>query len=76
MALTGKTAAETIASEAQRKMGQFLTNRAKEIDALKARAKDQTLSQAERDQAAAAAKKLNREWGPSGTYRRRAPPSC
>ncbi|MGW9064026.1 hemagglutinin repeat-containing protein [Achromobacter animicus] len=99
LALTGKTAAETIASmnrdtsdtlnalkpifdkekieagfeiasEAQRQMGQFLTNRAKEIDALKAKAKDQTLSQAERDQAAAAAEKLNGEWGPSGTYRR------
>ncbi|CAO3947873.1 hemagglutinin repeat-containing protein [Achromobacter mucicolens] len=99
LALTGKTAAETIAglnrdtsdtlnalkpifdkekieagfeiaSEAQRQAGQFLTNRAKEIDALKARAKDQTLSQAERDQAAAAADKLNGEWGPSGTYRR------
>ncbi|WP_286937330.1 hemagglutinin repeat-containing protein [Achromobacter sp. UBA4530] len=99
LALTGKTAAEAIASlnrdtsdtlnalkpifdkekieagfeiasEAQRQAGQFLTNRAKEIDALKARAKDQTLSQAERDQAAVAADKLNGEWGPSGTYRR------
>jgi filamentous hemagglutinin len=99
LALTGKTAAETIASlnrdtsdtlnalkpifdeekieagfeiasEAQRQTGQFLTNRAKEIDALKARAKDKTLSQTERDQAAAAAKKLDSEWGPSGSYRR------
>ncbi|WP_198158123.1 hemagglutinin repeat-containing protein [Achromobacter spanius] len=99
LALTGKTAAETIASlnrdttdtlnalkpifdkekieagfeiasEASRQMGQFLTNRAKEIDALKARAKDQTLSQAEREQAAAAAEKLDSEWGPSGSYRR------
>ncbi|WP_083447233.1 hemagglutinin repeat-containing protein [Achromobacter spanius] len=99
LALTGKTAAETIASlnrdttdtlnalkpifdkekieagfeiasEAQRQVGQFLTNRAKEIDALKARAKDKTLSQAEREQAAAAAEKLDSEWGPSGSYRR------
>ncbi|MCD0501353.1 hypothetical protein LP085_31235, partial [Achromobacter sp. MY14] len=99
MALTGKTAAETIASlnrdttdtlnalkpifdkekieagfeiasEAQRQVGQFLTNRAKEIDALKARAKDKTLSQAEREQAAATAEKLDSEWGPSGSYRR------
>lgn len=59
-----------IASETQRQAGQFLTNRAKEIDALKARAKDQTLSQAERDQAAADAKRLEGEWGPSGSYRR------
>ncbi len=98
LALTGKTAAETIASlnrdtsdtlnalkpifdkekieagfeivsEAQRQAGQFLTNRAKEIDALKARAKDPTLSQAERDQAAADAKKLEAEWGANGQYR-------
>ncbi|NMK48875.1 hypothetical protein HG262_21845, partial [Achromobacter sp. Bel] len=99
LALTGKTAAETIASlnrdtsdtlnalkpifdkekieagfeiasEASRQMGQFLTNRAKEIDALKTRAKDKTLSQTERDQAAATAEKLDSEWGPSGSYRR------
>jgi len=59
-----------IVGEASRQVGQFLANRAAEIDALKARAKDQTLSQAERDQAAVAADKLNGEWGPSGTYRR------
>ena len=99
LALTGKTAAETIASlnrdtsdtlnalkpifdkekieagfeiasEAQRQAGQFLANRAEEIDALKARARDRTLSQAERDQASAAADKLESEWGPSGSYRR------
>ncbi|MFD4840497.1 hemagglutinin repeat-containing protein [Achromobacter sp. NPDC058515] len=59
-----------IVGEASRQVGQFLTNQAEEIDALKKRAKDQTLSQAERDQAAVAAEKLESEWGPSGSYRR------
>ena len=59
-----------IVGEAGRQVGQFLVNRAREIEALKARAKDETLSQAERAQAAAAAEKLDSEWGPSGSYRR------
>lgn len=99
LALTGKTAAETIASlnrdttdtlnalkpifdkekieagfeiasEAQRQTGQFLTNRAKEIDRLVERSKDIKLSDDERKEAAEAAKKLNAEWGASGSYRR------
>ena len=59
-----------IVGEAGRQVGQFLVNRAREIEALNARAKDETLSQAERAQAAAAAEKLDSEWGPSGSYRR------
>lgn len=59
-----------IVGEAGRQVGQFLVNRAREIEALKARARDETLSQAERAQAAAAAEKLDSEWGPSGSYRR------
>ena len=98
-ALTGKSAAETIASlnrdttntlgalkpifdkekiEAgfeigtafAGEMGQFLTNRAKEVDALEKRATDMSLTQAERDQAEADAILLDRQWGPSGSYRR------
>ncbi|VFR79399.1 Putative large exoprotein involved in heme utilization or adhesion of ShlA/HecA/FhaA family [plant metagenome] len=98
-ALTGKSAAETIASlnrdttdtlgalkpifdkekiEAgfeigtafSGEMGQFLTNRAKEVDALNERATDMSLTQGERDQARADAILLDRQWGPSGSYRR------
>ncbi|QVQ28286.1 hemagglutinin repeat-containing protein [Achromobacter deleyi] len=98
LALTGKTAAETIASlnrdtsdtlnalkpifdkekieagfeiasEASRQMGQFLTNRAKEADALKARSEDSSLSEAERLEAKKEFYKLDSTWGPGGTYR-------
>ncbi|MBO1114911.1 hypothetical protein J2P76_23515, partial [Bordetella petrii] len=59
-----------IVSEANRQLGQFLVNRAKEVDALNDRADDATLSKAERDQARAEAERLKREWGPGGKYRR------
>ncbi|WP_158658300.1 hemagglutinin repeat-containing protein [Achromobacter sp. AONIH1] len=97
-ALTGKTAAETIASlnrdtsdtlnalkpifdkekieagfeivsESNRQVGQFLTNRAKEIESLEVQSKNPKLSQQERDDAAASAIRLRRDWGPTGTYR-------
>jgi len=54
----------------QQQADQFLTNRAQEIDALKVRGQDPTLTPAEREQALAAAFKLEGQWGPSGTYRR------
>ncbi|WP_050978194.1 hemagglutinin repeat-containing protein [Bordetella petrii] len=59
-----------IVSEASRQLGQFLTNRAKEIDALEDRANDADLSKAERDQAGAEAERLRLQWGPGGSYRR------
>ncbi|MCP1402818.1 hemagglutinin repeat-containing protein [Achromobacter insolitus] len=59
-----------IASEAQRQAGQFLENRAKEIDALKRRSTDSSLSSEERTLAAARAEKLEKEWGQAGAYRR------
>ncbi|MBO9354431.1 filamentous hemagglutinin N-terminal domain-containing protein [Bordetella petrii] len=59
-----------IVSEANRQLGQFLTNRAKDIDALEDRANDANLSKAERGQAQAEAERLKQEWGPGGSYRR------
>jgi filamentous hemagglutinin family protein len=59
-----------IVTALQQQAGQFLTNRAQEIDALKARGQDPALTQAERDQVTAAAMKLEGQWGPSGAYRR------
>ncbi|MGE8658549.1 MAG: hemagglutinin repeat-containing protein [Achromobacter sp.] len=96
-ALTGKTAAETIAalnrdtsdtlnalkpifdkekieagfeiaSEASRQLGQFLTNRAKEIQDAKQRSEDPRLSYAERIQAAKEYADLEGKWGARGTY--------
>ncbi|WP_238927389.1 hemagglutinin repeat-containing protein [Achromobacter xylosoxidans] len=96
-ALTGKTAAETIAalnrdtsdtlnalkpifdkekieagfeiaSEASRQLGQFLTNRAREIQAAKQRSEDPRLSYAERIQAAKEYADLEGKWGARGTY--------
>ncbi|MNX32943.1 Adenosine monophosphate-protein transferase and cysteine protease IbpA precursor [compost metagenome] len=97
LALTGKTAAETIASlnrdtsdtlntlkpifdkekieagfeiasEAQRQMGQFLTNRAKEIQDAKTRSEDKSLSYADRAKAAQEYADLESKWGAQGTY--------
>ena len=97
LALTGKTAAETIASlnrdttdtlnalkpifdkekieagfeiasEAQRQMGQFLTNRAKETQDAKARSEDKSLSYAERAKAAQEYADLESKWGAQGSY--------
>ncbi len=59
----------SIASEVTRQVGQFLTNRAKEIDALEAQSKDPALSPQARDAAAISAIQLRRDWGPAGKYR-------
>ncbi|WFC70171.1 filamentous hemagglutinin [Achromobacter denitrificans] len=99
LALTGKTAAETIASlnrdtsdtlnalkpifdkekieagfeiasEAQRQAGQFLANRAEEVDLAKVRSEDSTLPESERLQALKEYYDLKSKWGMDGDYRR------
>lgn len=57
-----------IASEASRQLGQFLTNRAREIQAAKQRSEDPRLSYAERIQAAKEYADLEGKWGARGTY--------
>ena len=59
-----------IVSAFQQQAGQFLTNRALEVDALKARANNLLLSQEERNRAAIDAIALDRQWGTGGNYRR------
>jgi filamentous hemagglutinin len=57
-----------IASEAQRQVGQFLTNRAKETQNAKERSEDKSLSYAERAKAAQEYVDLESKWGAQGTY--------
>ncbi|AXA80554.1 filamentous hemagglutinin (plasmid) [Achromobacter xylosoxidans] len=57
-----------IVSEAQRQVGQFLTNRAKEIDSAKRRSEDASLPYAERVQATQEYADLESKWGARGTY--------
>lgn len=59
-----------IALEFQRQSGTFLQNRAREIDALEAAAKNPENSPAVREEAARKAAELKADWGPGGTYRR------
>ena len=59
-----------IASEASRQVGQFLTNRAKEMDSAKRRSDDPSLSYLERAQAAQEYADLEGKWGAQGTYSR------
>jgi filamentous hemagglutinin len=59
-----------IVSAFQQQAGQFLTNRALEVDALKARANNLLLSQEERERAVIDAIALDRQWGTGGNYRR------
>lgn len=54
-------------------MGQFLENRAKEIEDAKARADDPSLPYAERAQAAQQYADLEAKWGPQGAHSRWAP---
>jgi filamentous hemagglutinin len=62
-----------IAQEASRQVGQFLENRAKEIEDAKARADDPSLPYAERAQAAQQYADLEAKWGPQGAHSRWAP---
>lgn len=55
-----------IVAESQRQVGQFLTNRAKEIDSAKRRSEDPSLPYAERVQAAKEYADLESKWGGSG----------
>ena len=57
-----------IVAESQRQVGQFLTNRAKEIDSAKRRAEDPSLPYAERVQAAKEYADLESKWGAQGRY--------
>jgi filamentous hemagglutinin len=59
-----------IASEAQRQVGQFLTNRAKEIQDARERSEDKSLSYADRAKAAQEYADLESKWGTQGTSRR------
>ncbi|WP_160356387.1 hemagglutinin repeat-containing protein [Bordetella sp. 02P26C-1] len=62
-----------IAQEASRQVGQFLENRAKEIENAKSRSDDPSLSYAERAQAAQQYADLETKWGAQGTHSRWAP---
>ncbi|WP_199828816.1 hemagglutinin repeat-containing protein, partial [Achromobacter xylosoxidans] len=57
-----------IVAESQRQVGQFLTNRAKEIDSAKRRSEDPSLPYAERVQAAKEYADLESKWGAQGRY--------
>ncbi|WP_447920685.1 hemagglutinin repeat-containing protein [Achromobacter aegrifaciens] len=58
-----------IVSESRRQMGQFLANRAKELDLAKARAEDLSLSDDERLQATKEYFELESKWGTTGSHR-------
>jgi len=58
-----------ITSQFVNQAGTFVTNRAKEVDAAKAAAKDPNLTPEQRAVAQQRADQLAAEWGPSGTYR-------